>query len=183
MYIEKTDLTNQGITWSDAYLDSLIARAEAVFNTLIGDEKGIVSQERTEELEEVYSQKEFQLKYMNPTSLTTINGDSIDAANHKIIWQKLLLKDAVSSLTDFPFLCTIIYTAWYASDSIPEDVKQACLTIAWYFHNTKTSQWVSSFSQDLLQVSYWAKEEYDYLEKMGQSSIINKYKQYYAYSL
>jgi len=55
--------------------------------------------------------------------------------------------------------------------------------LAGYLHNAKNSQGISSFSQDLLQVSYGAKEAYDYIEKTGQSSIINKYKTFYAYSL
>ena len=66
---------------------------------------------------------------------------------------------------------------------IPEDIKQVCLSLASYFQNTKTAGGISNFSQDLLSVTYGAKEIYDYLDSLGQSVIINKYKDYYAYSL
>lgn len=181
MYITASDLTANGITWETAYLDSLIARVEALFNSLIGDDLGVLEQERTEELCGVYSQYCFNLKYQNPITLTTINGDTIDTADYKIIGQKLILKDSVSSTTDFPHLCTIVYQAGFTS--VPEDIKQVCLSLAAYIDNTKKSQGISSFRQDLLTVQYGAKEIQDYLETMGQSQIINKYKQYYAYSL
>lgn len=181
MYITASDLTANGITGESAYLDSLVARVEALFNTLIGDDAWVLLQDRTEELSNINSQDCFLLRYAEPATLKTINGVAIDSADYKIIGQKLYLKNTVSSLTDFPYLCTIVYEAWY--DPIPEDIKQVCLSLAAYINNTKTSQGISSFRQDLLTVQYGAKEVQDYLESMGQTQIINKYKYFYAYSL
>jgi hypothetical protein len=119
------------------------------------------------------------LKYPNPTELITINWDII--TDYKILLQKLILKEAVSVSEDFPCLLTIIYTAWYTTT--PDDVRQVLYSMASYFHNMKTSAWISSFSQDLLTVNFWAKEIYDYLTWIWENQIINKYKHYYAYSL
>ena len=181
MYITISDLELQGITGENAYLQALVDRSEAIFNTLIGNEEGILTQTRTQEFENVCNVNSIWLEYSNPTSLTSVNGSSVASGDYKFIGQNLKLKNAVNSLSDFPYLLTIVYVAGY--EETPDDVKQVCLSLAGYLHNAKNSQGISSFSQDLLQVSYGAKEAYDYIEKTGQSSIINKYKTFYAYSL
>ena len=181
MYITIADLQAQGITGESSYLASLVSRVEATFNSLIGIDEGVMSQARTEKLENISNATEIFLRYQKPTSLTSINTEAISSGDYTLLWQKLLLKNPVSSLSEFPFLCTIVYVAGYTD--IPEDIKQVCLSLASYFQNTKTAGGISNFSQDLLSVTYGAKEIYDYLDSLGQSVIINKYKDYYAYSL
>jgi hypothetical protein len=183
MYITRLDLISQWIIGDDSYLDWLIRRSQSVFHTMIwlDDETDLLLQERKENLEDIYNTTEIYLKYPKPTTLTSINSEIIPVENYKIIWQKLILKDPVSISSDFPWLLIIIYQAGY--ETTPEDIKQVLYSMASYFHNMKTSAWISSFSQDLLTVHYWAKEIYDYLTRIGENQIINKYKQYYAYSL
>ena len=179
MYITEADLTSNGITWDSWYLASLIARSEAIFNTLIGYEDGIMDAEYTEEFFDVHWDTIFNMRQLKPTSLTTINGDAI--TDYKFIGKKLYLKDWVSSVDAFPYVCTIVYQAWY--EIVPEDVKQVVLSLAGYINNTKNSQGISNFRQDLLTVAYNTTDISSYIESTGQSSIINKYKNFYAYSL
>lgn len=181
MYITSQELTSQGITGDAGYLSSVVDRTEAIFNSLIWDDKGVLLQERTEELREICNPYEISLKYSLPQTITSINWVAPVSWEYKILWQKLIVKNALALDTEFPYLLTIVYEAWLSE--VPNDIKQVCFSIASYFHNMKNSGGISSFTQDLLTVSYGAKEVYDYLDKMWESVIINKYKTYYAYSL
>lgn len=183
IYITTADLIDQGINWTTAYLEDLINRSESVFNDLIWLKNWIslLSWSRTEELENIYNTYEIFLKFPNVTALTSINWVASAWFNYKILWQKIILEDSVSISDTFPNLLTIIYVAWYTTT--PDDIRQVLYSLCSYFHNLKNSAWITSFSQDLLSVNYGAKEMYDYLSWMWQNQIINKYKNYYAYSL
>lgn len=183
IYITTADLISQWISWTTAYLEDLINRSEAVFTDLIWlkNWESLLSWSRTEELENIYNAYEIFLKYPNVTALTSINWVASAWFIYKILWNKILLEESVSIADSFPNLLTIIYVAWYATT--PADIRQVLYSLCSYFNNMKNSAWISSFSQDLLTVNYWAKEIYDYLTWIGQNQIINKYKIYYAYSL
>jgi len=181
MYITKEDLQAQWITWTPAYLDSLVARSESIFNVLIDNEYWIMKTEITEVFQDIHWCDTLKISYHNPTTLTTINGSTVPVWEYYFIWNKLLLKNAVSVIDDFPNTLTLVYEAWYTK--VPADVQQVCISLAGYLDNTKKASGISSFSQDLLTVSYGSKEVYNYLESLGQMNIISKYKRYYVSSL
>lgn len=48
----------------------------------------------------------------------------------------------------------VIYNAWYTSENMPEDLKNACISLVGYYYNTKNSQWVASESVDGASIRY-----------------------------
>lgn len=85
MYITIADLQAQGITGESSYLASLVSRVEATFNSLIGIDEGVMSQARTEKLENISNATEIFLRYQKPTSLTSINTEAISSGDYTLL--------------------------------------------------------------------------------------------------
>lgn len=66
--------------------------------------------------------------------------------------QKLTLKEIVTVPTAFPYKHKIVYTSGYTT--IPDDIKLAIKYLVAGLYNSRKSQGISSFRQDLLSVNY-----------------------------
>jgi hypothetical protein len=111
----------------------------------------------------------FVLKTINPTAITTINGEA--PGNFTLDGRKLTFEFSKNPQNAFPHGWTIVYVSGYAS--VPSDVKLATLHIAKQLHTAKSSGGISSFRQDLLSVTY---DHTVLLTDTVLSPIIGKYK-------
>ena len=148
-----------GTSGIDALITQLAEGAEALFDTLVGD--GIESKVRTDYFDIGYYRQNpcnegrvFYLQSINPTAVTSVNGVSAGTidVNYSLIGSKLELQYPVSMPTAFPYKYKVIYTAGYAT--IPNDVILAINTIVGAIYNTRNSNGIASFKQDLLSVNF-----------------------------
>lgn len=178
-----------GISGQDALVSTLIDGASQLFDTLLGADGNLVSTYRSEyhalNRPGVYSYEQstvFYLRNKNPTAVATINGVSVGTidVDYIIEGQKLTLKTPATGPTDFPYRYKVVYTAGYASNAIPEDIKLAVKYMVSGLYNSRKSQGISSFRQDLLSVNYTDSGLLDTLldEEQGNfvRSIITRYK-------
>lgn len=175
-----------GTCGEDPLIASFIASAESIFNHLINS-SGLSTATYTEKyrypLGGFHSEniwRVFYLDNINPTALTSVDGTAVSSWDYYLEGRKLTLKNSVSYQQTFPHLNTIIYTAGYAT--IPDDVKQAIKMMVWFMYNSKNANWLSSFTQDQLEVTYgWENRNSNGIEQILSSnsiisSIIGKYK-------
>ncbi len=121
----------------------------------------------------------FYLQQINPTVIKKIDWTSVTAnTDYYLQWNKVFLKNALTYQNTFPFLNSVEYTAGY--DEVPTDVKQAIYILCWALYNSKGSNWIDSFRQDLLSVNYSKTWVLDKLVDPNSfsllSSIFNKYR-------
>lgn len=148
-----------GTSGIDALLTQLAEGAEALFDTLTGD--GIETKTHTDYFDMGYYRQNpynegrvFYLPAVNVTAVTSVNGVSAGTidVNYAIFGSKLELQYPVSMPTTFPYKYKVIYTAGFAT--IPSDVILAINTIVGAIYNTRNSNGIASFKQDLLSVNF-----------------------------
>lgn len=168
----------------NATLASVLLGAEALFDTLIGSETGILTSTKTEyhpAENKANNGRIFYLKTHKPTTITTVNGASPGTVDvdYTIEGQKLEFDEFISAPTAFPYRYKIVYVSGYTNiGAIPDDVKLAIKEITGAIWNSRSAQGMSSFKQDLLSVNY-DKSVLDTLgtaEKSHLNTVINKYK-------
>lgn len=96
---------------------------------------------------------------------------------------KLTLKDLVTMPTVFPTnKHKIVYTSGFTT--IPEDIKLATKYLVAGLYNSRKSQGISSFRQDLLSVNYSGEGMIDTLLDTEQGNfvraVVNKYKIFFV---
>jgi hypothetical protein len=172
-------------SWEDTLIATLNKSAEIIFNNLIWSD-WLSSWDVTEKFSypTIADNNWFfighilYLKNINPTVIKEVDWVAVTSWEYEITWQKVFLKNALSFQSAFPYKNSILYTAWFST--IPDDVKQAIYMIVGALYNTRTSQWLDNFRQDLLAVTYsktWTLESIiDPNSFSLLSSIVNKYK-------
>ena len=174
-----------GTSGEDAVIATLIDWAEALFDTMIGSETGLLTSEKTEVHPVNYRSfpgKIFWLKTWNPTVITTVNSVAVWTVNvnYTIDGTRLELKDAQPIPTTFPYRFTVVYTSGYADISeIPKDIKTCIKQLVSGYYKKKDAEWISSFRQDLLQVNFSSDNILDTIadpeQKSAIKAVINKY--------
>ena len=96
----------------------------------------------------------FVLRQNNPTSVSTVDGTNMTLnVDYILDGRRLILKDQVDTVADFPYLHTIVYTFGYAT--IPNDVKQAMYSVVTAMRNeSKRQGGIAGFTQDKLSVTF-----------------------------
>lgn len=145
----------------DTVLGMIIETCENIFDGLIESKHGLFTETITEyhdpaEYSTSQQGRVFFLKAHNPTAVTSINGVSPGALNtdYTLNGRRIELKNSITFPTTFPYKWPIVYTAGYATDAIPADVKLAIMIMANAYWLDKKSAGISSFKQDLLSVTY-----------------------------
>lgn len=174
-----------GISGEDTLVESLVEGASNLIDTLIastGLETSVKSEFHALDRHDVTPSKRstvFYLKTKNPTAVTSINGVSVGTINvdYIIEGQKLTLKDPATAPTAFPYNYKIVYTSGYTA--IPEDIKLAVKYLLAGLYNSRKSQGIASFRQDLLSVNYNSDSILDTIldteQKNFVKAIITKY--------
>lgn len=160
-YVSTADINVYlGISWEDAFIGVINDSAESIFNNLIGS-TWLATWAVTEKIQYpayqdsnwLYQGQIFYLGKKNPTAISTVDGVSVTINTDYIIeGQKVFLKTPLSRISTFPYRNTIVYTAWYAT--IPADLKQAMYLLVGALYNSRKSQGIDSFRQDLISVTY-----------------------------
>jgi len=185
MYVTTSEVSALTGAPNDSTLSAVIDGVESLFNGLIGSETGLITSTKTEYHpveNKCDNGRVFYLKTFLPTSVTTINAVSPGTldTDYTITGEKLELKDYATTPTVFPYRYKIVYTSGYSSIStIPNDIKLAIKTIVGAIWNSRQTQGMASFKQDLLSVNYKDTSILDILgtdEKNFINSIINRYK-------
>lgn len=175
----KTHLSISGSS-QDALIDSLIDGAESLFNGLVGTDS-LISSTHTEDfavddLNKPYDSRNrvFNLGSYKPTAVATINAVSVGTidVDYTITNQRLELKDYPTRPSAFPFRFRIAYTAGIdggvATAGVPADIKLAIKTLTAALYNTRKSEGISSFKQDLLSINY---KDGSILDTLGDPSL------------
>lgn len=148
-----------GTSGVDTLLTQLGDGAEALFDKLTGE--GIETGTRTAIFDIGYYKQNpykegrvFYLPSINPTAVSTVNGASAGTidVNYALIGSKLELQYPVSMPSSFPYKYKIVYTAGFAT--IPSDVINCINMIVGAMYNTRNSNGIASFRQDLLSVNF-----------------------------
>jgi hypothetical protein len=141
----------------------LVDMSEALFNSLINSETGLISSTKTEYFDPrrdfnspTKVGRVFLLRTYKPTAITSINGVSPGTlnTNYTLIGRRLEFEFAKDYSTGFPYRYTIVYTSGLQSTEIGSDIKLVCYYIAKGLFEKKKHMDVESFRQDLLSVKY-----------------------------
>lgn len=166
-----------GTSGEDPLIASLIASAESLFNHLINS-SGLSQTTFTEKyryplggFQSENMWRVFYLDNINPTALTSVDWIAVSSWDYYLEGRKLTLKNSVSYQQTFPHLNTIIYTAGYAT--IPDDVKLAIKMMVGFLYQSKNANWISSFTQDQLEVNFWWKTQSGIETMLSTDSILS----------
>lgn len=180
-----------GLSGEDDLIGTLIEWASKLFDTLIWSSYSLDSSEKSEfhalyrpDVSDCEQGTVFYLRTINPTAVSTINGVSVGAIDVGYILegQKLTLKDLVTMPTGFPNKHKITYTSGFTT--MPEDIKLAVKYLVAGLYNSRKSQGISSFRQDLLSVNYSGEGMIDTILDTEQGNfvraVVNKYKIFFV---
>lgn len=153
-----------GTSTEDKLIESLIIGAEALFDSLVWSDTGLLTSSKTEDHvadnpDQSYENRNriFYLRTHKPTAITTINTVApwtIDV-DYTLTDRTLEFKTAKTTPSTFPYRFRIVYVSGYANiDAIPQDIKLAIKYMVGALYNRKNSEGISSFKQDLLSVNY-----------------------------
>ncbi len=186
-YVTTSEVSDFTGAPDNATLGAVIDGVESLFDMLIGSESGLITGNKTEYHpveDKANNGRIFYLKTLLPTTITTVNWVSAGTldTHYTLEGQKLEFKDYVASPTVFPFRYKIVYVSGYSSIStIPNEIKLALKQIVGAVWNSKQSQGMASFRQDLLSINYKDESILDILgtnERSHINTIINRYKVY-----
>ena len=184
-YVTTSEVSDFTGAPNDTTLSAIIDGVESLFNGLIGSETGLLTSIKTEQHEMNTNRgngRIFYLKTLKPTAITTINGISPGTinVNYTIVGQKLENELAVTTPTAFPYRYTVVYASGFASIStIPADIKLIIKMLAGAVVNTRKTEGIASFKQDLLSVNYKDTSILDLLSPENRNAVnlvVNRYR-------
>lgn len=177
-YVSVADANSMlGTSGEDTLVEAVIIGAEALFDTVAGisglQERAVTEDHPTEptNVRPEDAGRVFYLAQPAPktSAAVTVNGVSLGThgTDYEISGNRLELAVPVSRPTAFPYRWRIAYTAGFATNAIPEDVKLAVKTIVSAVWQRKAAEGVASFSQDLLTVNF---KQASLLDEIGGTS-------------
>lgn len=164
-YVSVADVNSMlGISGEDTLVESLIKGAESLFDGLAGisglEERAVVEDHPLEpsNVRPEDRGRLFYLKQPAPKTSAAVTVNGVSAGTHgtdyEISGNRMEFAVPVARPESFPYRWRVAYTAGYASNAIPEDVKLAVKTLVSAVWQRKAAEGVSGFTQDVLTVNF-----------------------------
>ncbi len=169
-YLTESDInTYLGISGETTLVNALIAGAEAIVHTYLG-ETSLLSTEYTEKYRYTNG-RIFRLRRFRPTAVASVDATTLSSDDYDLDARILTLREYAFPVSTFPYKHTIVYTSGF--DTLPDDISLALKIIVSHRYATRKTASIKSFDQGELSVEY-RDDASDIPEEA--KAILNRYK-------